>query len=57
MSTCLSCNYIVNEWVDSASEGSITCIKQTQHRRGSTGHPQSMFDESSSTQGRGVEHI
>lgn len=54
---CLSCNYIVDERVGSASECSITCIKQTQDRRGSTGNSQSMFDESSSTQGWGVEHI
>lgn len=54
MNTCLSSNYIGVE-----CEDSITSIKQTQHRRGSrpTGHPQSMFDESSSTLGRGVEHI
>jgi len=30
---CLSCNYIVDEWVDSASECSITFVKQTRHRR------------------------
>lgn len=55
MGTCLSCNYVGVEWEDS-----VTRIKQTQDRRGSTptGHPQSMFDDSSSTQGLGVvEHI